>query len=48
MITTAEFSSKFRSKAEVYYFLNVNVGAYLPSKDACTIYFLRSIITGAK
>ena len=48
MITTAEFSSKYRSKAEVYYFLNVNVGAYLPSREACTIYYLRAIITGAK
>ena len=48
VITTAEFSSKYRSKAEVYYFLSVNVGAYLPPREACTIYYLRAIITGAK
>ena len=47
-ITTAEFSAKYRSKTEVYYFLNINVGAYLPPKEACTIYYLRAIITGLK
>ena len=47
-ITTVEFGSKFRSKHEVYYFLDVTVGAYLPPKETCTIYFLKDIIRGIK
>ena len=47
-VTTAEFSAKYRSKSEVYNFLNINVAAYLPPKETCTIYYLRAIITGAK
>ncbi len=30
-ITAKEFAAKFRSKREVYNFLAVQVGAYLPS-----------------
>lgn len=47
-ITTVEFASKFRSKHEVYYFLDVTCGAYLPPKETCTIYFLKDIIRGVK
>ena len=40
-VTTAEFAAKFRSKYEVYTFLAVDVGAYLPQPECVTIYFLK-------
>ena len=30
-VTSKDFASKFRSKREVYNFMSVDVGAYLPS-----------------
>lgn len=48
MITAPEFASKFKSKAEVHYFLTVEVGAYLPPKENVTIYFLKDLITGKR
>ena len=40
-VTTAAFAAKFRSKNEVYTFCAVDVGAYLPSPECVTIYFLK-------
>ena len=40
-ITAATFSSKFNSKREVYNFLTIDVGAYLPAYDTVTIYYLK-------
>lgn len=47
-ITTNEFAAKFRSKTEVYAFLSIDVSAYLPAKEAVTIYHLKDLITGKK
>ncbi len=47
-ITTSEFSAKFRSKTEVYAFLSIDVGAYLPPKEAVTIYHLKHLVNGKK
>ena len=47
-VTPSEFGAKFKSKGEVYYFLTVEVGAYLPPKDAISIYFLKDLITGKR
>ena len=40
-VTTATFSSKFRSKREIYVFLTVDCKAYLCNSDSLTIYFLK-------
>ena len=42
------FGAKCSSKREVYNFLTVDVGAYLPSYDSVTIYFLKDLISGTK
>lgn len=47
-ITTAEFAAKFKSKKEVYYFLVVDVQAFLPSYQTVTIYFLKDLVNGTK
>ena len=47
-ITTSEFSAKFRSKNEVYTFLAVDVGAYLPPTECVTIYFLKDLVSGKR
>ena len=44
-LTTKEFAAKFRSKNEIYAFMSVDVGAYLPPKDITTIYFLKDLVT---
>ena len=36
-ITTKEFTSKFKSKYEVYQLMYIDVGAYLPTSDCVTI-----------
>ena len=47
-ITTKEFSSKYESKSEVYHFVAVDCGFYVPEYDCVTIYFLKDIMTGVK
>ena len=47
-ITTSEFSAKFRSKIEVYSFLAIDVGAYLPPHECVTIYFLKDLANSKK
>jgi len=47
-ITANEFAAKFQSKAEVHYFLTVEVGAYLPAKEAVSIYFMKDLIMGKR
>lgn len=47
-VTAATFSSKFRSKREIYVFLTVDVKAYLPHCDNVTIYFLKDLVTGKR
>ena len=47
-ITTKEFSSKYESKREVYHFVAVDCGFYVPEYDCVTIYFLKDIMTGEK
>lgn len=43
-----EFSTKFRTKGEVYRFLDTDVDAYLAPKECVTIYFLRDLLTGKR
>ena len=47
-ITAQMFSSKYRSKKEVYLFMVNRVGAYLPPIHSVTIYHLRDLMSGAK
>ena len=47
-VTAATFSSKFRSKREIYVFLTVDAKAYLPNCDNVTIYFLKDLVTGKR
>ena len=47
-ITAATFASKFKSKREIWNFLSVDVGAYLPTYEHVTIYFLKELISGVK
>ena len=47
-VTAATFSSKFRSKREIYVFLTVDVKAYLPNCDNVTIYFVKDLVTGKR
>ena len=47
-VNTKEFAAKFRSKNEIYRFVAGDVKAYLPPRDSCTIYFLKSLVTGTK
>jgi hypothetical protein len=47
-ISAKEFESKYKSKREIFTFLTVDAGAYLPAYDTVTIYFLKDIINGAK
>ena len=42
------FSAKFRSKKEVWNFLSIEVGAYLPPYENVTIYHLKELISGTK
>ena len=41
IITTMQFSAKFKSKKEIYVFLTVDCKAYLCNSDSLTIYFLK-------
>ena len=42
------FAAKYQSKREVYNFLAVDVGVYLPHFDQVTIYFLKDLAHGKK
>ena len=42
------FQSKFNSKSEIFMFLVVDAGAYLPDYRTITIYFLKDHLSGAK
>lgn len=47
-VLTKDFMTKFRTKGEVYRFLDVAVDAYLPPKECVTIYFLKDLMTGKR
>ena len=40
-ITAASYGSRFKSKKDVFGFLTVEVGAFLPSYHTVSIYFLK-------
>ena len=42
------FSAKFKSKREIFTFLTIDAGAYLPSHEVVTIYFLKDLVRGKK
>ena len=48
IVTTNEFNNKFRSKREVYQFLALDVGAYLPAYDNVTVFHLRDLASGKR
>ena len=45
-VSAKGFAAKYSSKREVYNFLAVDVGVYLPHFDQVTIYFLKDLCTG--
>ena len=47
-VNVAAFSSKFRTKREIFTFLAVDGEAYLPPFETVTVYFLKDIIQGQK
>jgi hypothetical protein len=47
-VSAKEFSAKFNSKYECYYFLSVECKAYLPPMDNVTIYWLKQLISGER
>ena len=47
-ISAKEFEAKYKSKREIYTFLTVDAGAYLPPYDTVTIYFLKDVISGER
>jgi hypothetical protein len=47
-VTQKSFAAKFRTKGEIYRFLDYDVDAYLPPADCATIYFLKDICTGER
>ena len=47
-VSAKGFAAKYSSKREVYNFLAVDVGVYLPHFDQITIYFLRDLTHGKK
>ena len=47
-INVNEFAAKFKSKREIYTFLTIDAGAYLPSHEVLTIYFLKDLVRGKK
>ena len=47
-IDAAAFGSKFKSKREVYRFLTLDCGAYLPSYETVTIFHMRDIVAGKR
>jgi len=47
-LTQKEFAAKFRTKGEVYRFLDYDVDVYLPPSDCVTIYFLKDICEGKR
>lgn len=48
IVSAAEFSAKFSSKAEVYRFLACDVGCYLPSYEDITIWHLKDLAAGKR
>ena len=42
------YNKFYIGKREVYTFLSVDVGVYLPSYEQCTIYFLKDIMQSKK
>lgn len=47
-VNVASFAAKFRSKAEVYQFMTLDVKAYLPAPNTITVYFLKDLVSGTK
>ena len=47
-VSAKGFAAKYSTKREVYNFLAVDVGVYLPHFDQITIYFLKDLTHGKK
>jgi hypothetical protein len=47
-ISYKEFEAKYKSKREIFTFLTVECGAFLPAYDTVTIYFLKDLLSGRK
>lgn len=47
-VSSKEFAAKYKSKREVYNFLAVDAGIYLPAYEQVTIYFLKDIVAMRK
>ena len=44
----AAFGSKYQSKREVYRFLTLDCGVYLPSYETVTVFHMRDIVAGKR
>jgi hypothetical protein len=47
-LDAAAFGSKFQSKREVYRFLTLECGVYLPSYETVTIFHMRDMVAGKR
>lgn len=47
-MAASTFASKFNSKKDIFFFLTIEVGAYLCEHNNLTIYFLKKVISGEK
>ena len=42
------FAAKYKSKREVYTFMSIDGGAYLPPFETVTVYFLKDLVAGLR
>ena len=47
-ISAQIFGSRFKSKAEIYRFITLELQAYLPSQNVITLYFISDLLSGKK
>ena len=47
-LSAKTFAAKFRSKKEVWNFLTIDCGAYLPPMENITIYHMKDLVSGKK
>lgn len=47
-ISTKEFAAKYKSKREVFNFLSVDMGVYVPPYEQVSIYHLKDLLTSKK
>ena len=48
LVPIGQFSGTFRAKREIYMAMQLDCGAYLPQYEDCSVYWLKSLISGEK